>query len=64
MAIEQVDRVPPHVAIRQEIAKHRRSPVVKVGGFGSVLEMLDAYVVATEARIEALEKAADAARGR
>jgi hypothetical protein len=56
MAIEKVDRVPPHVAIRQEIAKHRRSMMVAASGLAPVLEMLDAYIVSTEARLAALEE--------
>lgn len=48
MAIEKVDRLPPHVALRAEIAKHRRSMMVAASGMGPVLEILDAYVAATE----------------
>lgn len=57
MAIEQVDRLPPHVALRAEIAKHRRSMMVAASGMGPVLEILDAYVASTESRFEALESA-------
>ncbi len=44
MASERVDRVPPAVALRQEIAKHRRSVMVAASGMGPVLEILDAYI--------------------
>ena len=58
MGIEQVDsrRVPPAAALRAEIAKHRRSVMVAASGLAPVLEILDAYVVQTEARIAALEE--------
>ena len=55
MAFEKVERVPPHVAIRQEIEKQRRSLMVAASGLGPVLDLLDAYVASTEARMSALE---------
>lgn len=54
-------RVPPHVALRQEIAKRRNSASVALGGLGPVLDMLDAYIAATDARVAALEDAVRAA---
>ena len=55
--IERIDpkRLPPATALRQEIEKHRRSVMVAASGMGPVLDMLDAYIVTTEARIEKLE---------
>lgn len=71
MTIENVQRVPPHVAIRQEIEKRRRSPLVAASGFAGTLGMLDAYIVTTESRladlarrVDEIEKAATAARGK
>lgn len=56
MAIEKVERVPPHVAIRQEIEKRSRSPLIAASGFAGTLGMLDAYIVSTEARFATLAK--------
>lgn len=55
MAFESVQRVPPHVAIRQEIAKHRKSVMVAAAGLGPLLEVLDAYLVTVESRLATLE---------
>lgn len=49
-------RVPPAVALLQEIQKRRASPAVAVSGLGPVLDVLAAYIVTTEARLAALEK--------
>ena len=56
MAIEKVERKPPSVAIREEIAKHRNSFMVKGSGFAPLLDMVESYIVATDARISALEE--------
>lgn len=55
MAITEVtgERVPPAAALRALIAAKRRSPMAF--GLGEVLEVVDAYVAATESRIEQLE---------
>lgn len=45
-------------ALRAEIAKRRKSGAVAMAGLGGVLDILDAYVAATDARIEALERRA------
>lgn len=54
MAIETSARLPPHVAIRQEIQKRRSSPAVQLSGLTPVLDMLDAYIVATSAELHDL----------
>jgi hypothetical protein len=59
MAIEKLDRVPPHVAIQQEIAKHRRSMMVAASGMGPLLDILDAYITRTEARLALIETIAN-----
>jgi hypothetical protein len=47
MGIEVVTgRVPPDIALRQEIAKRRTSAAVVMSGMGPVLDILDAYVAA------------------
>jgi len=43
--------------LRELIAQHRNSFAVQASGLGSVLGVLDAYVLATEARIANLERA-------
>lgn len=58
MAIETVARVPPGAALVNEIDRRRASAVVQAAGLGPVLEMLRAYIVATESRLAALEAAA------
>jgi hypothetical protein len=60
MASEKVERVPPAVALRQEIAKHRRSMMVAASGMGPVLEILDAYIVSTEGQLRELRARCDA----
>lgn len=55
MAIENVDRIPPQVALLNEIDGRRRSMAVIASGMGPVLDMLREYIVTTEARIAQLE---------
>lgn len=56
MAISEVTgRVPPAAALRQMIAERRKSTMVLAAGLGPLLEVLDAYVAVTEARLTALE---------
>lgn len=54
--IEKTPRVPPHVALLQEIEARRSSFAVQASGLAPVLDMLSAYIVATEARLKALEQ--------
>jgi len=56
MSIERVQRVPPHVALLNEIDSRRKSVAVLATGLGPVLEVLRAYIVSTEARLEAVER--------
>lgn len=56
MAIEQVVKVPPVVALLNEIDARRRSVAVLAAGLGPTLEMLRAYVVETDARLSELER--------
>lgn len=56
MAIERVQRVPPHVALLNEIDSRRKSLPVMAAGLAPLLEVVRAYIVSTEARLEAVEK--------
>lgn len=59
MAITKVEagaRVPPHAALLEEIARRRSTAAVSFAGIGPVLDVLAAYVAATEARISELER--------
>lgn len=55
MAIETSPRVPPSVALRQEIERQRRTLPFFAQAYRPVLDLLDAYVAETDARIAALE---------
>lgn len=54
--MEPAPRVPPHVALLNEIAKRRTSLAVQASGLAPVLEMLNAYITATESRLSELEQ--------
>ena len=54
MAIEPA-RLPPLEAIRNELQVLRRSPMVALSGRAALVDMVDAYIVAHEARLEAIE---------
>lgn len=56
MAIEPA-RLPPFEALRNEIAALRASPLVAMSGRRAALDLIDAYLVATESRVAALERA-------
>jgi hypothetical protein len=55
VTIETAPRVPPFVAMRLELAKLRASALVAMSGRGAIIDIVDAYLVATEARLKALE---------
>lgn len=50
------ERPPPAAALRQLIAEKRRSVTVLAAGLGPVLDVLDAYVVATQCELFELRK--------
>jgi len=60
MAIETA-RLPAFEALRNELAALRASPMVALSGKRGIVDMVDAYLVATESRLAALEsKSAEA----
>jgi hypothetical protein len=48
-------RLPPFEALRNELSTLRASPLVAMSGRRAVLDLVDAYLVATDARLTALE---------
>jgi len=57
-------RLPPFEALRLELATLRASPLVALSGRRGVVDMVDAYLVATESRLAALESHVFMPRGK
>lgn len=56
MSNERV-RLPPFEALRVELQQLRASPMVALSGKRAIIDLVDAYLVATDARLTSLEAA-------